>query len=253
VVVRIWLTGSLSFEIRDVLVESSRFPGRQGRIAFAYLVCEHERPVTRGELIELLWPELPPRAYDVALSAVMSKLRALMSSAGLGRPALKTVASGYRLNLPAAAWIDVDAAAEAVHEAEAALRAGRHEEAYGPAVVACAILRHSFLLGEDGAWIEDRRRRLLVLRLRALDCLADIHSWNREPTLALHAAEEAVELEPYRESSYRTLMRIHDRAGNRAEAMRVYGRLERLLARELGTRPAAETDALMHELAAGTR
>ena len=123
-VVRIWLTGSLCFESLGVLVESRRFPGRQGRVAFAYLVGEHDRAVTRGALIELLWPELPPRAYDVALSAVMSKLRALMSSAGLGRLALETVASGYRLNLPAAAWIDVDAAAEAVHEAEAGLRAG---------------------------------------------------------------------------------------------------------------------------------
>ncbi len=249
-VVRIWLTGSLCFESRGVLVESRRFPGRQGRVAFAYLVSEHERSVTRDELIELLWSELPPRAYDVALSAVMSKLRALMSSAGLGRVAVETVSSGYRLNLPAA-WIDVDTAAEAVHEAEAALRTGRHDAAYGPAVVACAILRRPFLLGEDGTWIEDRRRRLLVLRLRALDCLAEIHSWNREPTLALRAAEEAVELEPYRETSYRALMRIHDRAGNRAEAVRVYVRLERLLARELGTRPAAETDALMHELATG--
>ena len=249
-VVRIWLTGSLCFESRGVLVESRRFPGRQGRVAFAYLVSEHERSVTRDELIELLWSELPPRAYDVALSAVMSKLRALMSSAGLGRVAVETVSSGYRLNLPAA-WIDVDTAAEAVHEAEAALRTGRHDAAYGPAVVACAILRRPFLLGEDGTWIEDRRRRLLVLRLRALDCLAEIHSWNREPTLALRAAEEAVELEPYRETSYRALMRIHDRAGNRAEAVRVYVRLERLLARELGTRPAAETDALMHGLATG--
>ncbi len=221
-VVRIWLTGSLCFEARGVLVESRRFPGRQGRVAFAYLVSEHERSVTRDQLTELLWSELPPRAYDV----------------------------GYRLNLPAA-WIDVDTAAEAVHEAEAALRTGRHDAAYGPAVVACAILRRPFLLGEDGTWIEDRRRRLLVLRLRALDCLAEIHSWNREPTLALRAAEEAVELEPYRETSYRALMRIHDRAGNRAEAVRVYVRLERLLARELGTRPASETDALMHELATG--
>ena len=251
--VRVWLTGSLAFEVDGVLVESRRFPGRQGRVAFAYLVGEQERAVSRDELIELLWPDQAPRAFDVALSAVMSKLRALMSSAGLDRLALETEAPGYRLNLPAATWIDVAAAAESVHEAEAALRAERYEDAYGPAVVAAAILRRPFLLGEEGAWIEDRRRRLLVLRLRALECLADIHSWNREPALALRAAEEAVELEPYRETSYRALMRIHDRAGNRGEAVRVYARLQGLLARELGTRPAAETDALMKELDAGRR
>ena len=84
--------------------------------------------------------------------------------------------------------------------------------------------------------------------MRALDGLAEIHSWNSELALALRAAEEAVSLEPYRDAGYRRLMRIHKLAGNPAEALRAYERLRLLLATELGMRPAAETQALLESV-----
>ncbi len=242
---RIYLMGELCLESRAGLVRAQRLRGRQGRLAFAYLVSERGRPVSRDELIELLWPDRTPPAFEVALSALLSKVRALFVAAGLSRRALPAVAHSYQLRLPAASWIDVEESVRAVHEAEAALRSGSPESAYGPAVVASAILRRSFLPGDDGVWIDRKRQELLGIRLRALDCLAEIHSWNSEPTLALRAAEEAVELEPYRETGYRRLMQIHERSGNRAEVLRVYERLRRLLATELQTGPAPETDALL--------
>jgi DNA-binding SARP family transcriptional activator len=61
-------------------------------------------------------------------------------------------------------------------------------------------------------------------------------------------AEQAVALEPYRESGYRRLMLLHHRAGDRAEALRVYERCRRLLAEELGTAPSPETEALLAEV-----
>jgi DNA-binding SARP family transcriptional activator len=239
---RIYLTGELCLTSPHGLVRAERFPRRQGRLAFAYLVSERDRPVSRDELVELLWPYDAPLAFEVALSALMSKLRALLAATGLGRDALTAADRCYQLRLPADSWIDTEAAVHCVHDAEAVLRSGSHDRAYGPAVVACAILRRPFLPGDDGLWIEGRRHELLGLRLRALDCLAEIHIWNREPALALRAAEEAVALEPYRETGYRRLMRIHAQSGNRAEALRVYDRLRQLLATDLGTRPAPETE-----------
>jgi DNA-binding SARP family transcriptional activator len=234
------------------LIGSERFPGRQGRLVFAHLATQHGRPVSRDELVEALWSSSVPLAYEVALSALISKLRALLASAGAGREALIAAARCYELRLPGGSWVDIDAAAEAVHTAESCLRSALHKKAYGPAVVAGAILRRPFLPGVDSVWVEEQRRHLLALRLRALDCLVEIHSWNREPTLALTVAEEAVTLEPYRESGYRMLMRIHRLAGNPAEALRVYDRLCRLLAADLGTRPALETKRLSEELGRAT-
>ena len=223
-------------------------PGRQGRLVFAYLVSERARAVSRDELADSLWPERLPAASDVGLSAIISKLRAVLLDIGLGREALNTRSGGYELALPGGSWIDIEAALESVHLAEAALLTGNPEDAYGSAVVACAILRRQFMPGEDGAWVDGRREMLRRTRLRALDCLAQVHAANGEHTLALRTAEEAIELEPFREEGYRRLMLVHDAAGNRAEAMRVYSRLEALLRAELNTIPGPETRRVLNEL-----
>jgi DNA-binding SARP family transcriptional activator len=55
---------------------------------------------------------------------------------------------------------------------------------------------------------------------------------------------QAVALEPFRESGYRALMRLHHLAGDRAQALRVYERCRHLLAEELGAAPAPETEAV---------
>ena len=61
-------------------------------------------------------------------------------------------------------------------------------------------------------------------------------------------AEEAVALEPFRETAHRRLMQAHAAAGNRAEALRAYERCRRLLAEELGVDPSPETEAAYVEL-----
>jgi DNA-binding SARP family transcriptional activator len=49
-------------------------------------------------------------------------------------------------------------------------------------------------------------------------------------------------------TGYQRLMRVHLAAGNRAEALRVFERCQRLLSDELGTRPTAETSAVLAEV-----
>ena len=202
--------------------------------------------------MESLWPGRLPPAFDVALSSIVSKVRGMCAELRLGRDVVRAAASSYQLALPADAWVDTEAALESVHLSEAALLARDHHAAYGPAVVACAILRRPFLTGDDGAWIDRRREELRRARLRALDCLAQIHAMTGERSLALRAADEAVELEPFREDGYRRLMLLHDAAGNRAEALRVYARLEALLERELNTTPGLETRRVLESVAGRT-
>ena len=57
--------------------------GRQGRLVLAYLVCERHRAVRREELAELLWAEQLPESWSASLSAVVSRLRRLLTEAGL--------------------------------------------------------------------------------------------------------------------------------------------------------------------------
>ena len=55
-----YLTGGVTLENAGQLVAESAFPGRLGRLAFAFLVANRSCPVTRGELADALWGDDPP-------------------------------------------------------------------------------------------------------------------------------------------------------------------------------------------------
>jgi DNA-binding SARP family transcriptional activator len=245
---RIYLTGRVCIEHGRSLLDERGFPGRQCRVAFAYLVCQRERPVPRDELAEVVWPGGTPPAWDTAVSALVSKMRRLLVTfAPADVCSISSNFGCYQLVSPHDAWIDVEAAAEAIHDAEGALRSGEPRRAWG-ANVAATIARRPFLPGAEGPWIDRQRARLQGLLLRALDCLSETWLVTGESALAVQAAEEGVALEPFRETGYQRLMRAHAAAGNRAEALRVYEQCRRLLADELGTDPSPQTEALHLEL-----
>ena len=249
--IRIHLAGRLSVDVGERRIDQSDFPGQQGRVAFALLVVERSRPVGRAELVDALWPADAPSSSDVALNAIMSKLRTLLSKAGLKGAATLVSSQGcYELRLPPDAWVDLEAAADAIHEAETALRAGNPAAAYGPSAVAHHIARRPLLPGADGPWLEARRQRLRNTLLRALECRAEVYLWNDEHSLAIDAAQELVALEPLRESGHRLLIRALSQSGNSAEALRAYERCRRLIAEELGVDPSRQTKAVYESVLA---
>lgn len=249
---RIYLAGEMCLTEGGQLFDADRLPGRQGRLVFAYLVAERARTVSRDELTDSLWPQGLPAAFEVALSSIVSKLRAMFAELGLERETVVAGSRGYRLALPADSWIDIEDALESVHLAEALLKSGNPRAAYGPAVVASSILRRPFLTGEDGSWVQSQREALRKNLLRSLDCLAQIHSETGEVALALRAAEEAVDLEPLREAGYRRLMLVHQMAGNRAVALQVFEQLKTVLRAELNTEPGPEVRRLFETIRGDT-
>ena len=246
---RIYLSGRMSIEAGGAVFGPGEFPGQQGRAAFAVLVGERPNPVSRDALVDALWPKGPPAARDAALNSIVSKLRGLLTRAGLDGTAVLSASGGcYELHLPPGTWVDHEAATDAVHEAEAALRDGVPARAYGPSAVAHHIARRPFLPAEEGRWFEERRERLASVLVRALECRAEVYLWNREHALAVEAARDIVRLRPFREAGYRLLMRAHAAAGNGAEALRVYERCRALIAEELGVSPSPETRAVHAEV-----
>jgi YVTN family beta-propeller protein len=246
---RVFLAGRVAVESDGVLIDESRFPGRQGRVLFAYLVAEKGRPVPRDELAEALWGEAPPATWDKALTVLVSKLRILLVDSGVdGANALTAAFGCYRLDLPADTWVDVIEAENAVLQAEQALAVGDLEQAKASAAPAASLVRQSFLPGEDGAWVEQKRRELTDIRDRALSVLTDTCLRSGEAEEAVKWAEQAIALAPFRETGYRRLMEAHATAGNRAEALRVYERCRRLLKEELGAYPSPETESIYRGL-----
>ena len=182
---------------------------------------------------------------------IASKLRAALADAGLDGRELLTAAFGcYRLDLPEGTWVDLFAAASSAQEAEEALAAGDLEQARAAAESAESLLRRPFLPGEDGAWVEQKRRELADIRERALSVLADACLRSGAAREAAKWAEEPIALSPFREAGYRRLMEAHVAAGNRAEALQVYEQCRRLLAEELGAYPSPETESIYRALLA---
>ena len=247
---RIYLTSRVLVEEDSgtVLLDERRLMGRQGRLAFAYLVGEHLRAVSRDELAEELWLGGVPPSWERSLSALISKLRALLASAGIPDVALTGSFGHYQLLLPADVWIDVEAASEAIDRAESALRGDKPREAWGWAHVAYQISRRPFLMGEEGPWVTLKRSELRDVLVRAHECLSEPGIWGTELAYAVKHAKEAVAIEPFRETSYQLLMRAHAAVGNRAEALRVYERCRSLLSEELGVPPSPRTEAVYLEI-----
>ena len=234
---RIQLCGRVTVELEGRRVEDD-LPGRQGRILFVYLAAHRSRPATRDELLEAVWPG---GASTDALSPLLSRLRRVVPIDGRGT---------VQLALPADAWIDLEAATEALHRAESAIARGAWEEAWGPARVPQHVCARGFLPGEDAPWIDELRRRVEDVYLRSLELVAraGVGIGGAELDTAERAARRLVELAPYRESGYRALMETLARRGNSAEALVVYDALRTRLREELGTAPSAPTQQLHRKL-----
>jgi DNA-binding SARP family transcriptional activator len=244
---RIYLTGTVTIEHGEQLVRERRFPGRQGRIAFVFLAVNRHRPVRREELLGAIWPGDAPAQTDAALDAILSKLRGLLKSAGIAATIAAT-AGTVSLELPAAAWIDLEEAANALDEAEGALRRNDRAAAWSQANVAVAISRRPFLPDAEAPWIEAQRTALRAIQMRALNSLVSVSASNGEPLLAIQHAAEMIELDPFKETAYQLLMKMHAAAGDRAEALRVFAKCRELLRDELGVSPSPQTEAVYLEI-----
>jgi DNA-binding SARP family transcriptional activator len=234
---RIQLCGRLVARIDGRRVEEA-LPGRQGRLAFAFLAVNRHRPVARDELEAALWAE--PGSSD-RLSPLLSKLRALVPLEGRGE---------VRLALPEDAWVDVEAAAAGLHRAESAIARGDFLGAWGPGRVAQHVASRRFLAGDDAPWIDEERRRLEEILVRALELVgrACVEIGGAELDTADRTARSLIALAPYRETGHRLLMETLAARGNAAEALVVYDGLRVKLRDELGASPSAATQELHRRL-----
>src|SRR3954463_4487610 len=101
---RIELCGRLLVEIDGEGLQAA-LPGRQGRMLFAYLVLNRDRPVRRDELLDALFSGNGSGTQgDAALRPPLSRLRKALGEGRLeGR-------SELALSLPEGAWVDWEAA-----------------------------------------------------------------------------------------------------------------------------------------------
>jgi SARP family transcriptional regulator, regulator of embCAB operon len=240
---RIQLCGACSI-ILDGRERNASLRGGQARALLGFLVLERRRAVARSELNEILWGPAPPMAPDQALRALLSNLRRSIGPQRLlGRDAV-------RVHLPPDTWIDVEAAASAVHDAESAVALGEWNRAWIAAHIAMSVTARQLLPFLSSPWIDERRRWLDALRVRAFEALAAsaLALGGPETATAKRAALALIDAEPLRESGYRLLMETHEAEGNPAQGLVVFEELRTLLRDQLGTAPTEASRAIHRRL-----
>jgi DNA-binding SARP family transcriptional activator len=240
---RIQLRGRLAVELagRDL---TPQLPGGRARVLFTYLTVNRALPSRRDQMVEALWPWRAPAGADTSLSALLSRLRTVLGAGVLcGRGEI-------HLQLPDDAWIDLEAADEAIHRAEAAVAQGDWVRGWGPSLIALFTARRGFLPAEDLPWAEEYRRQLEEIRIAALESYAAVALGIGGSELAPgeRSARELVANAPFRERAHALLMQILVARGNGAEALRVYEALRERLRDELGAAPAPELRELQAQL-----
>ena len=225
--------GRICVEI-DGQRREGQLPGPQGRRLLAYLTLRRFDALSREEVHGAVWGDNLPQVPEAALGPLLSRLRRALAPVRL---------DGVRLHPPADAWIDLEAAREAIHRAESALALDEWGRAWGAAQITLFTARRGFLPGEDLPWIAAVRRELDDLHVRALEAYAEssLRLAGTELATAERAARELIARAPFRESGHRVLMAALAARGNTAEALRAYDDLVHLLRDQLGVSPSQST------------
>ena len=191
----------------------------------------------RAYLAGVLWPDASDRQALTRLRNTLSSLR--RRCPGLLETSEDTVA------LCDVVIVDVE-------ELEAAARDlvdGRARPALVEGCLDMLIGSSELLLGWYEDWILRERDRLNELRIRALEALVDELLAMRRFVETSEAAIAAIQLDPLRESSHRSLMRVYLAEGNPALASRQVDRYREILRAELGI--SAPTLQMLELVASG--
>jgi DNA-binding SARP family transcriptional activator/tetratricopeptide (TPR) repeat protein len=228
------LAGPLRVTRGGVELAPAEIGSRKGRTLLRLLCARRGTVLTGADIAAVLWPTEPPSDPDAVVASLVSRLRRVLGAAAVlgGR-------EGYRIG---AVETDLDRARRLLDTA------GRAEPA--PAFAGAQAALRLLDAGEappddaDDDWAAALRTELTALRRRARTLLARAAVDAGDPAAAEEAARRALDDDPLDEDAVRLLLRALLARRLPAEALRVYERLRRALADELGTDPAPPTREL---------
>ncbi|MGH9282534.1 MAG: AfsR/SARP family transcriptional regulator [Acidimicrobiales bacterium] len=211
----------------------------RSRAALRLLAMHAGRSVHREVLVEALWPEVDPQVGIRNLQVTISSLRRLLEPQAPRRTSSFVVREdgAYRLALPPSSDVDLWMFEEAFTEARSAVATGAHD------VAAAALQRARTayggdLLPEDGPaeWVVQERERLRLAAVDVAQADAQLALDRGAAVAAVGACEWGLRIDRYHDPLWRLLTEAHERAGDRAAALRTRRAYDDTLA-ELGLPP----------------
>lgn len=205
-----------------------RLPPRSRLVSlWGYLLVHRRRPTPRALLAYTLWPDEAEAEARQNLRRHLHRLQQLLPSTG-GEPWILTDSSTLQWNLSAEAWLDLAAFEDLSADAD---RLPEAVELHGG----------DLLEGIYDDWVFAERERLREICFHDLHRLVDRLEQRGDYREAIRHAQRLLRLDPLREETYRSLMRLAARSGDRASVVQTYKACSTVLERELNLEPAPET------------
>jgi DNA-binding SARP family transcriptional activator len=212
-----------------------------------YLGLQHERPVPRDTLLELLWPGRPPDLAGQSLNSLVHSLRKSLGDEIQGASPVLQQDGYYRLNEEAGVGVDM-AYFEALANAGDQYVFNNNWLAAIPFYTqAIHLYRGDLLIGADVSAIVERER-LRAHFLSLLASLADYSFSVNDYGFCLYYAERLLRYDACREDAYRLMMRCYVRRGERAQALRQYRLCQTILQAEYDAAPEPSTTLLYDQV-----
>ncbi len=200
----------------------------RARALLRLLALHAGQPAHREVIAEAMWPQLDGAAALHNLHVCVSGLRTALEP-GVARGASRLVVRDgdrYLLALPDGSVSDLRTFDHRTAAADAAYAAGDAEGAIADLEAALALYVGE-VLPEDGPteWVLPHREHYQARAAEAAAQLGRLHLDRRRPEEAAAAARRSIDVDPFRDASWRLLIAAHQSAGNLAgaeEARRSY-------------------------------
>lgn len=239
--VKIYLLGSFSMKVNNRNISAGDWKSRKALAIFKYLVSHYGKKIQKDILMELLWPDSSRDQIHNLHTTVYYARKILDSLLGYeGKEIIKSSKGLYWFDKPSWCWLDIEEFDSnyktAINLQEETKNLGRAIQLFKKAIT----LYQNDLLDEDlyNDWTFNLRQHYRELYidavLRGATLLIDV---KKDYLGAVQVCQQGLEIDPYREELYRSIISNLLKAGMYVEAIKMYHKYSRMLHEEFGLKP----------------
>ncbi|MGO4693838.1 response regulator [Paenibacillus sp. 2TAB26] len=220
------------FEVRNSEGVPVHFRTRRAEELFAYFLCHSGRNISKWQVMDLLWPDMPEERSSSNLYNTIYLMKKILKENELGM-SIRKMNDGYMMETGNQMYDALAFQRSNVSFAEGKL--DREQMEY-----LCALYRGPLLDGKTYLWkipLEEayfKQYSTMTKKLVEDDLLSN--DWNQ----AEHRLDKYLAVYPLHEEMNQLMIDIYERQGNREKMLRLYTKYERVSREELGIEPSLD-------------